>query len=104
MSPANHVHWARMALGRELTQGTSLTPSLAWQLNEVYRQITDAHKLQQTKFRWVLGARGWWGELPILPSLGDTPQAGRASTPDTVWLTVPSRSPQAAAQRREKVS
>uniref|UniRef100_A0A452U124 Integrin beta n=1 Tax=Ursus maritimus TaxID=29073 RepID=A0A452U124_URSMA len=28
-------------------------------LNEVYRQITDAHKLQQTKFRWVLGARGW---------------------------------------------
>lgn len=41
-------------------------PSLAWQLNEVYRQITGAHNLQQTKFRWVLGARGgvgWGGAL-----------------------------------------
>ena len=36
-------------------------PSLAWQLNEVYRQITGAHSLQQTKFRWVLGAQGGVG-------------------------------------------
>lgn len=40
-----------------LAQRPSLTaPPLAWQLNEVYRQVAGAHKLQHTKFRWVLGA------------------------------------------------
>lgn len=40
-----------------LAQRPSLTaPLLAWQLNEVYRQVAGAHKLQHTKFRWVLGA------------------------------------------------
>lgn len=78
-----------------LTQGASLTPFLAWQLNEVYRQITGAHKLQQTKFRWVLGARGQGRELPPLPTLGPPlpHKQVRASIPETVWLMLPSLSP-----------
>lgn len=82
-------------------------PSLARQLNEVYRQITGAHNLQQTKFRWVLGAQGGVGGVVLPPSLtpGNVSQADNPSPP---WGPSGSQSSlcplQAAAQRREKVS
>lgn len=76
-----------------LTQGASLTPFLAWQLNEVYRQITGAHKLQQTKFRWVLGARGRGRELPPLPTLGPPPPSRSMLLSQRLWLMLPSLSP-----------
>lgn len=77
-----------MALGRGSPTAPASRPSLAWQLNEVYRQIAGAHTLQQTKFRWVLGA-GLGG--------GASPRELLAHS----RLFVP---PQAAAQCREKVS
>lgn len=74
--------------GNWVPRGPSLMPALAWQLNEVYRQIAGSHKLQQTKFRCV---------LPWVRGVG----AGAAPGPPG---SRPLLFPQAAAQRREKVS
>ena len=77
-----------MALGGGLPRAPTSRPPLARQLNEVYRQIPGSHKLQKTKFRCVLGAQGWVGELPQGPSGSRSPLCP----------------PQAAAQRWEEVS
>lgn len=75
-------------IGRPGRPRQVLMPALAWQLNEVYRQIAGSHKLQQTKFRCVLswvpgvgcGSRpgAHLAHGPLLLPTGSSPTPGRS--------------------------
>lgn len=67
--------WERGRLWAVVVLPVSLTLLFALQLNEVYRQVPGAHKLQRTKFRWVQvqvrGGVGGEGAVPALcPTIG----------------------------------